>query len=153
MGRWTASIAAGLALLAGSAGCGSDEDEARDVVDAFLVAANNEDGSAICELWSPWAARDALIFFGALRDIPTECESGPTGDYFVPLPPPGPEVTQVAVSEDAVRFEIEGLSGEVEIREFSGEWELNTLCAGNVCTTSTEAPVRAPIGGDDEGPP
>ncbi len=45
-------------------------------------------------------------------------------------PDPDPAVTQVSASNDAVTFRVEGLSDGVEIRKFSGEWQLNTICPG-----------------------
>ena len=64
MGRWMASIAAGLMLAIGAAGCGSGEDDAREVLDAYLAASEERDARAACELWSPWVARDFFTVLG-----------------------------------------------------------------------------------------
>lgn len=144
--------AAWVALLMSTAlaACGGSdpEDEARAVLDDYVAAVADEDPNAICELWSPWAARDARIFFGIPSDDAPDC-SDQTFGYFVPLLDTDPEVTQVSASDEAVIFEVDGLSDEIEIRKFSVEWKVNTLCVGSSCITADETPVEGPIGGDD----
>lgn len=122
------------------------------MLDEYLTAAAASDIVGVCELWSPWVARDQLILFGVADqqadDIPEECENiAPPLSPFVARVDEDPSVEQTECADGAHSFKVEGVEGEMEIREFDGEWRFNSVCMQTFCTPATEEPFEAPIGG------